>query len=115
MAIRQGHPPACHFPLIPFLFIGDLLFGSLFFVTGQCILWLASLSICRLTIHYIDGIFFNSLFNLLAVMMVYKYWDSITKEDWEFSVQDEPSYTIKAGPHKPDELSMISNSNHKFL
>jgi hypothetical protein len=36
--------------------------------------------------HYLDGLFFGTTFNLLAVMMVYKYWDSITKEDLEFSI-----------------------------
>ena len=36
--------------------------------------------------HYLDGLFFATICNLLAVMMVYKYWDSITKEDLEFSV-----------------------------
>jgi hypothetical protein len=36
--------------------------------------------------HYLDGKFFAAIFNLLAVMMVYKFWDSITKEDLEFAV-----------------------------
>lgn len=36
--------------------------------------------------HYIDGMFFGAICTLLGVMMVYKYWDSITKEDLEFSV-----------------------------
>lgn len=36
--------------------------------------------------HYIDGLFFGVICNLLAVMMVYKFWDDITKEDLEFSV-----------------------------
>jgi len=30
--------------------------------------------------------FFGTICSLLGVMMVYKYWDSITKEDLEFSV-----------------------------
>jgi hypothetical protein len=30
--------------------------------------------------------FFAAICTLLSVMMVYKYWDSITKEDLEFSV-----------------------------
>ena len=42
--------------------------------------------ICKVTKHYVDGLFFGHIFSLLAVMMVYKYWDSITKEDLEFSV-----------------------------
>ncbi|KAK8058602.1 chitin synthase export chaperone [Apiospora phragmitis] len=46
----------------------------------------ASSTICNATSHYLDGLFFATICNLLAVMMVYKYWDSITKEDLEFSV-----------------------------
>lgn len=42
--------------------------------------------ICDHVDHYIDGLFVFSLCMLLSVMMVYKYWDSITKEDLEFSV-----------------------------
>jgi hypothetical protein len=38
------------------------------------------------TEHYIDGVFFWTLCALLTVMMVYKYYDSLTKEDLEFSV-----------------------------
>lgn len=42
--------------------------------------------ICRFAVHYVDGMFLGSAFVLLSVMMVYKYWDSITTEDLEFSV-----------------------------
>ncbi|KAG8821274.1 Chitin synthase, class 7 [Serendipita sp. 399] len=45
-----------------------------------------SLWICDAVKHYIDGLFFFTVCILLSVMMVYKYWDSITKEDLEFSV-----------------------------
>jgi hypothetical protein len=38
------------------------------------------------TKHYFDGTFFEAACNILAVMMVYKYWNSITKEDLEFAV-----------------------------
>ncbi|KAK4052421.1 Chitin synthase, class 7 [Microbotryomycetes sp. JL201] len=66
--------------------IGDILFGTAFFVIGQVILYGFSVTICDAVHHYIDGIFFATLCTLFAVMMVYKYWDSITKEDLEFSV-----------------------------
>jgi len=46
--------------------------------------------ICSLASHYVDGMFLGSVFQLLAVMMVYKYWDSITSEDLEFSVGGTP-------------------------
>jgi hypothetical protein len=66
--------------------LGDIAFGMFFFVAGQVILYAASAPICKAISHYLDGLFFATTCNLLAVMMVYKYWDSITKEDLEFSV-----------------------------
>lgn len=66
--------------------LGDIAFGVFFFVIGQVILYAFSNDICNAISHYLDGLFFATICNLLAVMMVYKYWDSITKEDLEFSV-----------------------------
>ncbi|MCJ1344763.1 Chitin synthase, class 7 [Peltigera leucophlebia] len=66
--------------------LGDISFGVFFFVIGQVILYVFSETICNNVQHYLDGLFFATICNLLAVMMVYKYWDSITKEDLEFSV-----------------------------
>ncbi|KAF2646369.1 chitin synthase export chaperone [Massarina eburnea CBS 473.64] len=66
--------------------LGDISFGIFFFVIGQVILYVFSDTICDNVDHYIDGLFFTTICNLLAVMMVYKYWDSITREDLEFSV-----------------------------
>ncbi|KAF9017543.1 chitin synthase export chaperone [Hymenopellis radicata] len=66
--------------------IGDILFGTAFWVIGMVILFAFSATICDAIKHYIDGLFFGELCVLLSVMMVYKYWDSITKEDLEFSV-----------------------------
>jgi len=66
--------------------LGDLAFGAFFFVIGQVILYVFSRKICEGVGHYLDGLFFATICNLLGVMMVYKYWDSITKEDIEFSV-----------------------------
>ncbi|KAF9994969.1 Chitin synthase, class 7, partial [Modicella reniformis] len=66
--------------------LGDIVFGVVFFATGQVILYVFSLDICSFAKHYIDGLFFGTICTLLSVMMVYKYWDSITKEDLEFSV-----------------------------
>ena len=61
-------------------------FGIFAFVAGQVVLYAAGEKICEAAQHYLDGLFFATICNLLAVMMVYKYWDSITKEDLEFSV-----------------------------
>ncbi|POY72344.1 hypothetical protein BMF94_4646 [Rhodotorula taiwanensis] len=66
--------------------VGDIIFGTAFWIIGQVLLFAFSNTICSSVSHYLDGTFFYSLCNLLAVMMVYKFWDSITKEDLEFSV-----------------------------
>ncbi|KAL2075679.1 hypothetical protein VTL71DRAFT_622 [Oculimacula yallundae] len=66
--------------------LGDLIFGAFFLIIGQVILYVFSSQICNAVQHYLDGLFFATICNLLAVMMVYKYWDSITREDLEFSV-----------------------------
>ncbi|KAF9814814.1 hypothetical protein IEO21_04922 [Rhodonia placenta] len=66
--------------------IGDIVFGAAFFTVAQVLLFAFSVTICNAIKHYIDGLFFFTLCMLLSVMMVYKYWDSITREDLEFSV-----------------------------
>lgn len=66
--------------------LGDIAFGVAFLVIGQVILYVFSNTICNAVQHYLDGLFIATVCNLLAVMMVYKYWDSITREDLEFSV-----------------------------
>jgi hypothetical protein len=58
--------------------IGDIVFGAGFFTIAQVILLAFSTQICDAIKHYIDGLFFFHLCMLLSVMMVYKYWDSIT-------------------------------------
>lgn len=49
-----------------------IFFGVLAFVVGQVILYVFSDTICVEVEHYMDGLFFATLLNLLAVMMVYK-------------------------------------------
>ncbi|KAF7365500.1 hypothetical protein MVEN_00423000 [Mycena venus] len=66
--------------------VGGIVFGCLFFAAAQVLLFAFSVTICNAIKHYIDGLFFFTLCMLLSVMMVYKYWDSITREDLEFSV-----------------------------
>ena len=84
--------------------LGHIAFGSFFFVAGQLIVYVFGAQICNGAQHYLDGLFLATMCNLLAVMMVYKvshrttslldrmlmslcqYWDSITREDLEFSV-----------------------------
>ena len=52
--------------------LGDITFGVFFFVIGQVILYVFSDTICSGVSHYLDGLFFATICNLLAVMMVYK-------------------------------------------
>jgi hypothetical protein len=52
--------------------MGDIVFGIFFFVIGQVILYVFSEQICDGVQHYLDGLFFATICNLLAVMMVYK-------------------------------------------
>lgn len=69
--------------------LGDILFGILFFAAGFIIQYVFSITLCEEVKHYLDGLFFGTMFNLLSVMMIYKYWDSITKEDLEFSIDSK--------------------------
>lgn len=68
--------------------------------------FLASTKFCRFASHYTDGMFLGSAAVLLSVMMVYKYWDSITKEDLEFSVGGAPSvwHTKPSDPNAESEI-----------
>lgn len=49
-----------------------IFFGALAFVLGQVVLYQFSKTICDTAEHYLDALFFSTLANLLAVMMVYK-------------------------------------------
>lgn len=66
--------------------LGDIFFGLMFFGMGMTAIFGFSNQICKFAVHYVDGMFLGSMFILLSVMMVYKFWDSITTEDLEFSV-----------------------------
>lgn len=52
--------------------LGDIAFGIFFLAAGQIILYAFSNTICSAISHYLDGLFFATICNLLAVMMVYK-------------------------------------------
>ncbi|KAI8868430.1 hypothetical protein GQ42DRAFT_164145 [Ramicandelaber brevisporus] len=66
--------------------LGNIVFAAAFFAIGQVINLIFSAQICEAAKHYFDGLFFGTICTLLAVMMTYKYWDSITKDDLEFTV-----------------------------
>ncbi|KAG8742119.1 Chitin synthase, class 7 [Ceratobasidium sp. 414] len=82
--------------------LGDIVLGMAAFVVAQVILFGFGNTICTAVKHYIDGLFFYSLCILLGVMMVYKYWDSITGDDLEFSVGNKAGmWELKDEPAGP--------------
>jgi len=94
--------------------IGDIIFGAAAFTIAQVLLFAFSVTICNAIKHYIDGLFFFTLCMLLSVMMVYKYWDSITREDLEFSVGSKATvWEVKdpllAGGDYEDDVSNYHN------
>ncbi|CDH56079.1 chitin synthase export chaperone [Lichtheimia corymbifera JMRC:FSU:9682] len=98
--------------------LGDILFGAAFFLIGQVLMYVFSVLICKQVKHYVDGMFFGTICTLLSVMMVYKYWDSITKEDLEFSVGSKQNvWEVKELLGEQDELSTqhsYSNSGSPY-
>lgn len=52
--------------------LGHIAFGVSVFVIGQVLLYAFGDTICDNVQHYLDGLFFATFCNLLAVMMVYK-------------------------------------------
>lgn len=78
---------------------------------------LFSIELCHVASHYVDGMFLGSLFILLSVMMVYKYWDSITTEDMEFCVGGAPhiwhlSNTMELTKDQHNTKEMSAKSPH---
>lgn len=60
----------------------------------------SSMEFCLMAAHYLDGLFLTAAMILLSVMMVYKYWDSITHEDLEFSVAVNHLWAMKKSNQK---------------
>jgi hypothetical protein len=56
--------------------------AAVLFALGQIFNYVISPYICRGTIGKIDGALFETLFTLLAVVMVWVFWSSITEDDW---------------------------------
>jgi len=59
-----------------------LLGAALLFAIGQIFQYVISVHICTGTNGQINGGLFESLFTLLAVVMVWVFWSSITEDDW---------------------------------
>jgi hypothetical protein len=52
------------------------------FALGQIFNYVVSPYICNGTAGKIDGAFFETLFTLLSVVMIWIFWSSITEDDW---------------------------------
>ncbi|KAJ1890790.1 Chitin synthase, class 7 [Kickxella alabastrina] len=86
--------------------LGNISFALVFFILGQVIQIFISDKICSAIKHYVDGVFFGTICTLLSVMMIYKYWDSITKEDLEFSVGGKGNvWEVKELMNEDDEFA----------
>lgn len=92
------------------IIIGDLFVGTTFFVLSSIFYFLLSDYFCKLASHYTDGMFLGSTLILLAVMMIYKYWDSITYDDLEFKIGGNPSLW-----HKSEHLFKSDFDNMESL
>ncbi|KAJ9100928.1 Chitin synthase, class 7 [Naganishia adeliensis] len=94
--------------------IGHILFGLAFYVIGVVLLLAFSNTICESVSHYLDGVFFFQLCMLFSVMMVYKYWDSITREDLEFSVGSKASVWEVKDPLLPPNLDYVDEDQSAY-
>ncbi|KAF5021435.1 hypothetical protein F66182_6529 [Fusarium sp. NRRL 66182] len=60
--------------------------AALLFAIGQVFNYAISRYICDGTSGKIDGSLFQTLFTLLAVIMIWIFWSSITEDDWPMPV-----------------------------
>lgn len=63
-----------------------LVTAAVLFALGQVFNYTISRYICDGTNGSIDGALFETLFTLLAVVMVWIFWSSITEDDWPMPV-----------------------------
>lgn len=73
-----------------------LLAAVLLFAIGQIFDFVISVHICNGTHGRIDGALFETFFTLLAVIMVWVFWSSITEDDWP---QVDPQSETQEGPY----------------
>lgn len=59
-----------------------LVAAAILFAIGQVFQYVISVHICNPTNGAIDGNFFQALFNVLSVVMIWVFWSSITEDDW---------------------------------
>ena len=59
-----------------------LISAVVLFAIGQVFEFVVSVHICNGVNGKIDGSMFETLFTLLAVVMIWVFWSSITEDDW---------------------------------
>lgn len=81
---------------------GPLMMAFLWFAMGMALMWGLGVPICRATQHYLDGMFLMEICNLFSVMMIYKYWDTITREDLEYALPHVPVAMSESSPREEE-------------
>lgn len=69
-----------------------LLGAALLFAIGQIFQYVISVHICTGSDGRINGGLFETLFTLLAVVMVWVFWSSITEDDWPMPSVGDAAY-----------------------
>jgi len=64
----------------------DLVIAALLFAIGQIFQYVISVRICNSTHGKINGAFFETLFTLLSVVAIWKFWSEITEDDWPMPI-----------------------------
>jgi Chitin synthase export chaperone len=64
----------------------DLVIAALLFAIGQIFQYVISVHLCTSTNGRINGAFFETLFTLLSVVAIWKFWSEITEDDWPMPV-----------------------------
>ncbi|KAK6431459.1 hypothetical protein LTR95_012380 [Oleoguttula sp. CCFEE 5521] len=67
--------------------------AALMFAIGQIFQYVVSVHICTGSAGKINGGFFETLFTLFAVILVWVFWSSITEDDWPMPSSAGSTYT----------------------
>ena len=67
--------------------------AGILFAISQIFQYVVSRYICTGTSGAINGGMFSTLFTLLAVILVWVFWASITEDDWPMPVAGGSTYT----------------------
>ena len=60
----------------------DLVVAALLFAIGQIFQYVISVHLCNSSNGKINGAFFETIFTLLSVVAIWKFWSEITENDW---------------------------------